>query len=228
MSIIIGSKYVDEISELRDMGYDVITFEASDALHSEISYHADINVFRINNAIFINDDIKLSVGESISPFKTLYIKGIHSPYPDDIKLNCAIIGDKLLCNTKHVAKEILEYAQNNLIEVIHTNQGYSKCSVCVVNDKAVITSDEGITSLLKNYQIDVLKISEGNIRLSDNHYGFIGGASGRLSYNELYFSGDISSHPDYEMIIDFLNKYSVKPVFNKNRPLTDFGGFITI
>ena len=44
----------------------------------------------------------------------------------------------------------------------------------------------------------------------------------------LYFSGDISTHPDYNNIIDFLNKYNIKPVFNKSRKLSDFGGFIKL
>ena len=228
MSLIIGSKYIEEIRELRDMGYDIITFEPSYALQTEISSHADINVFKINNTLLVNEDIKISVGESTGLSDIVYIKGIQSPYPHDIKLNCAIIGNKLLCNTKYVAEEILRYAEANNIRIIHTNQGYSKCSVCVVNDNAVITADEVIAYLLKNCQIDVLKISEGYIHLSDNHYGFIGGASGKLNDNKLYFSGDISSHPDYENIIGFLDKHSVKPVFNKNRQLNDFGGFITI
>jgi hypothetical protein len=51
MSLIIGSKYIEEIGELRDMGYDIITFEPSDALQTEISSHADVNAFKINNII---------------------------------------------------------------------------------------------------------------------------------------------------------------------------------
>ena len=73
-----------------------------------------------------------------------------------------------------------------------------------------------------------MKISKGHIYLSDSHYGFIGGASGKLSDNEIYFSGDISSHPDYDIITDFLDKYHIKPVFNRNRRLNDFGGFIKV
>ena len=153
---------------------------------------------------------------------------IKGNYPDDIKLNCALIGKYLLCNTRFIADEITTFCKNNNIEPLHTNQGYSKCSVCVLNDNAVITEDTAIASLLKNYQIDVLKITEGNICLSKDHYGFIGGSSGKLNDNEIYFSGDLSSHPDYDRIIEFLNKYHVKPIFNKNRKLNDFGGFVKI
>ena len=229
MSLIIGSKYTDEINELRQLGYDVITFSPLENLDSEISSHADINLFRwCDGTLFINESIKDEIGEAVAPYRRVSVKDVFSPYPNDVKLNAALIGNNLMCNTKYVAKEILQYAEKNNIRIIHINQGYSKCSVCIVNNNSVITADDSIACLLKNYQIDVLKITEGNICLSKDHYGFIGGSSGRLNDNEIYFSGDLSSHPDYDRIIEFLDKYHVKPIFNKNRKLNDFGGFVKI
>lgn len=229
MSLIIGKKYTEEINELSALGYIIIPFSPPDNLDDEISSHADLSFFKFDDGtLFINESLKGEIGESEGSFKRVSVEGITSPYPNDIKLNCALIGQNLLCNTKYASKEILEYAENNNIRIIHTNQGYSKCSVCVVSDNAVITEDDGIAYLLKNYQIEVLKISKGNVYLSDDHYGFIGGASGKLNNEELYFSGDISSHPDYDKILKFLNNHHIKPVFNKNRRLNDFGGFIKI
>ncbi len=229
MSLIIGNKYTDEIDELRQLGYDVISFSPSENLDSELSAHADINLFRwCDGTLFINESIKTQIGETVASLRRVSIGDIFSPYPNDVKLNAALIGDNLLCNTRCIAKDILQYAQKNKIRIIHTNQGYSKCSVCIVNDNAVITADYGIASLLKNYQMDVLLISEGYIYLSEDHYGFIGGASGKLNDNEIYFSGDLSSHPDYDRIVKFLDKYHIKPIFNKNRKLNDFGGFVKI
>lgn len=227
MSLIIGKKYTEEINELSALGYIIIPFSPPDNLDDEISSHADLSFFKFDDGtLFINESLKGEIGESEGSFRRVWVEGLSSPYPNDIKLNCALIGQNLLCNTKYASKEILDYAENNNIRIIHTNQGYSKCSVCVVSDNAVITEDDGIAYLLKNYQIEVLKISKGNVYLSDDHYGFIGGASGKLNNEELYFSGDISSHPDYDKILEFLNKHNIKPVYNKYRRLNDFGGFI--
>ncbi len=229
MSLILGEKYSAEIKELRAYGYNALTFSPPDNLDDEISSHADLSFLKFDDGtLFINESLKGEIGESEGSFRRVWVEGITSPYPNDIKLNCALIGQNLLCNTKYASKEILEYAENNNIRIIHTNQGYSKCSVCVVSDNAVITEDNGIAYLLKNYQIEVLKISKGNVYLSDDHYGFIGGASGKLNDNEIYFSGDLSSHPDYDRIVKFLDKHHIKPVFNKNRRLNDFGSFIKI
>lgn len=229
MRLIIGEKYTDEIRELTELGCNVITFKPNPYLDEEINSHADINFFNCNNGnIVLSDAVKGETEPFLKDFSLVECNGIKSPYPSDISLNCAIIGRYLLCNTKHVAEEIKLLCSSNNIELLHTNQGYSKCSVCVLNDRAVITESSTIASLLKNYQIDVLQIRQGYVALSDKHYGFIGGASGMVDDTTLYFSGDISAHPDYNRIIEFLYKYNIKPVFNKSRKLSDFGGFIKL
>lgn len=229
MKLIIGSEYVDEINELKELGCQIITFNGTSELEAEINQHADINVFNCGNGdLIVNSDIIGEIEPFLADFSLIPCKGIKSPYPDDIKLNCALIGKYLLCNTKYVADEIRSFCEQNDIRFLHTNQGYSKCSVCVLNDNAVITENDTIASLLKNYQIDVLLIKGGYVCLSDKHHGFIGGASGMINESTVYFSGDISAHPDYDSIIKFLDKYNIKPVFNKSRKLSDFGGFIKL
>ncbi len=229
MKLIIGSKYADEINELKELGCEIITFNGSDKLDDEINQHADINVFNCNNGdLIVNSDVKGEIEPFLRDFSLVPCKGIESPYPNDVKLNCALIDKYLLCNTRYVADEVKVICEQNNIRLLHTNQGYSKCSVCVLNDNAVITESSTIASLLKNYQIDVLQISEGYVALSDIHHGFIGGASGMINESTVYFSGDVSAHPDYDSIIKFLNKYNIKPVFNKSRKLSDFGGFVKL
>ncbi|MBO5897150.1 MAG: hypothetical protein J6Q83_07615 [Clostridia bacterium] len=229
MRLIIGEKYTDEIRELTDLGCEIITFKPSQLLDEEINSHADISFFKcFDNQLVINSEVKWEIEPFLTDLRLVECKGIKSPYPNDVALNCALIGKYLLCNTKYAAEEIKAFCKSNSIELLHTNQGYSKCSVCVLNENAVITECSAIASLLKIYQIDVLKISAGHVALSDSHYGFIGGASGMINDNTLYFSGNISTHPDYEVILKFLDKYNIKPVFNKSRKLSDFGGFIKL
>ena len=132
----------------------------------------------------------------------------------------------LQANTLYV--EIIDFANSNNIEIINTKQGYSKCNLCIVNENTVITEDKGLACLLKNCQYNVLLISSGDVYLSDAHCGFLGGASCKVSPDKMYFSGDLSKHRDYESIINFLKLYNVKPIYNKSRKLTDFGGIIQL
>lgn len=226
---LIGERYTDEIEELSALGVQCIPLKACSYLDDEISYHADILSFNLGNgSVLIN---KGSVGERDIKnigYELIEISGIKSPYPNDVALNAALIKDKLICNTRSVDERIKDFCINNGIEIIHTNQGYARCNLCFVSENAVITEDNGLAYLLKNYQFDVLNISPGYFALSNSHYGFIGGACAKLSDSIMYFSGDLSSHPEYELISDFLNKYNVKPVFNSARPLRDFGGIVKL
>ena len=80
---------------------------------------------------------------------------------------------------------MLEFAENEGLNVINVNQGYSGCSVCVINDSAIITDDESIFTAAQNFLNDVLLIQKGSIRLNGYNYGFIGGCCGKISKNKL-------------------------------------------
>ncbi len=226
---LIGSKYIDEINELNELGIECLTLNPNPLLEEEINSHADILAFNFGNGqVLVNNS---SIGEeelkNIGIEPVIYNK-ICSPYPKDIPLNVAFTGKHIICNSTYTAKEIIDFANSNNIEIINTKQGYSKCNLCIVNENAVITEDKGLACLLKNYQFDVLLISSGDICLSDSHYGFLGGASCKVSPDKMYFSGDLSKHRDYESIINFLKLYNVKAIYNKSRRLTDFGGIIQL
>ena len=225
---LLGAKYTDEITELKALGIEVIPLPESPYLDEEINGHADILSFRLDDALlFLDSSIAGETAPLLKPYNIIKVESIASPYPNDAKLNVAVLGNKIICNRAYVCDTVIQKACNKY-ELINTRQGYTKCNLCVINNNAVITEDAGLSSLLKNYQIDVLKLDAGYVHLSDKHYGFIGGASARISDGEIYFSGDISSHPQYNEIISFLNKYNFKAIFNVNRPLIDFGGIVSI
>lgn len=229
-SCIIGEKYKEEILELKQLGIECLALKGSDLLDKEIRYHADINAFNFGNGkILLNNDVAGERSLKEYGVEPIFIKNrIRSPYPYDVQLNVAFTGKHIICNSKYTNTQITDFAKKNNIELIHTKQGYTKCNLCVVNDAAVITEDSGLASLLKNYQFDVLLISAGDIYLSDKHHGFLGGASCKIAPDKMYFSGDLSKHKDYEAIIKFLDLYNVKPIYNKSRRLTDFGGIIQL
>lgn len=227
---LIGERYTDEIRELNELGIKCITLNKNPLLDDEISCHADMNAFN-----FGNGQVLLSrglTGESelkkIGLEPVISTSEISSPYPNDIPLNVALTGKHIICNSAYTAKEIIDFTKSNNVEIINTKQGYSKCNLCIVNENAVITEDNGLAYLLNNCQYNVLLISSGDIYLSDAHYGFLGGASCKISYDKMYFSGDLSKHRDYESIVNFLELYNVKPIYNKARRLTDFGGIIQL
>lgn len=220
-----------EISrELAELGINPLLLKRNKALPDEVSTHADMLLAYFGDGKFVfsqKDDIIKQI-EAFGADSVVINRPLKPEYPTDIALNCTVLGNRLFGLQKFLADEVKMLANESNLTVINSKQGYSKCSMCIVNENAVITEDSGITCLLNNSQIDVLKVKGDCIKLSNKHYGFLGGCSGKIAPDKLYFNGDLSRHPDYKPIIEFLNKHSVKPVFNASRELTDVGGIIPI
>jgi len=154
--------------------------------------------------------------------------GICGRYPQNVVLNAAVIGKYVICRADTLDVKVHAYCESHGYQLIHVNQGYSKCSCAVVGNHAVITADKGIFhSLSELKDLDSLLIGEGSIRLSDTANGFIGGASGYdQEKNTLYFCGNLTNHPDAKRIFSFCRIHSVRIASLTDDPLTDIGGMI--
>lgn len=197
--------------ELERMGiYVTVPHKISTIVGSE-AYHADMSVCHIGkNQIYFADKLL----EPVTAKKPL--------------LNICIFGNHVICNTKKAYTPILDILKANHMSILHTNQSYAKCSCAVVGENAIITSDESIYRICVNHQIDVLKISSGDIALDGYEYGFIGGCCGLISKNTLAFSGNIQLHRDYANIKSFTGKYHIELLSLSNEKLYDIGGILPI
>lgn len=153
-------------------------------------------------------------------------RNVSGKYPDDIGLNFALFGNFAAGNFKHIDNNLEKLIENK--KRITVNQGYCKCSLLVVSEGAVITDDASIHSAMLANKVDSLLISKGDIALDGHNYGFIGGASGKISKDEIVFFGNIKNHRDYEKIRGFAEKYKCSISCTDNDALRDIGGIIPI
>lgn len=102
-------------------------------------------------------------------------------YPLNISYNVARIGNIAFHNLKYTDPVLREELDKQGVEFVHVNQGYTKCSVSIVDKNSIITSDNGIAKIAEKKGIEVLLIEvDKNIQLKGLDYGFIGGASGLI------------------------------------------------
>ena len=231
MHCVISYDNRNTVETLNKLGIETIEVEKSFKLDDEISSHTDLlfsylgkkqAVIAPNQNNLIKRVTELGCRVEVAEFEPF------SPYPGDILLNTTIINNNMICKKASTSKFLIEFAEENNINIIDSRQGYSKCSICIVNENAIITEDNGIIALLKNSQMDILKIEGGFIKLSDRHTGFLGGASGKIGKNKIFFNGNLEEHPSYKSIINFLDLYNVEPVYDKSYKLTDIGSIIPI
>ncbi len=215
--------------KLKELGIDTIKIPSIDTLPAGISSHADLQLLHINSNKFITCSEHLFDHADIK--KKSEITAIVAPtsdYPSDVPLNAAIVGKYIICNPKTVSHLVLEFAANNGLTVIPVSQGYSKCSVCILNESAIITDDIGIYRATQNFLNDVTLVQKKSIVLKGYNYGFIGGCCGKLSMNTIAFNGELSSHSDCNDIVDALQRNKLEVVELKNDVLEDIGSILPI
>ena len=87
---------------------------------------------------------------------------------------------------------------------------------------AVITEDASIERAMKENGVDVLRVAPGYVALDGYDRGFIGGASGADNEN-VYFCGDLSTHPNSNEIKEFCRQHGKNCVSLGSGRLYDVG-----
>ncbi len=229
---IIDGRASYEIKEnLIKYGVIIINTCKCEELYDSISYHPDIVIHPISyNKVIVAPNV-YDYYNDILPFYGIKVisgeKKLSRNYPENIAYNVARISRYAIHNTKFTDEKLKFYIEKEGIEFINVKQGYSKCSLAIIGEEASITSDPSIYKELVKHSMDVLMIKEGFIELPGLNYGFIGGATGMISKNELLISGTLKEHPSINKINKFLEKHKIKSHYLSNNKIVDIGSIIT-
>lgn len=222
----------DMKAKLNDLNINIIESTPCIETYDAINCHPDITILKINdNNIIVAPNVYDYYSKKLCPLGFNIIKGnslIKSKYPYNIAYNIAIFGKYAIHNLKYTDKKVLDFLDKNNFTKINVKQGYCKCSICIVDENSIITSDEGIYKEVIKHDIDCLLIEKGHIDLFDLSYGFIGGCSGLISKDDLIFFGDISKHPNYNEIKKFVESKNKNIISLSNEKLLDLGSLIPL
>ena len=179
-------------NKLSEFGFKCINVISSDCVSPPICRHTDVLYKKLdNNTIVISACQKenLSILEGLG-YKVIINEHLKSGYKTESYLNYII--NKKYCIFNPNTAELPPEKYLNGIKKISVNQGYTGCSTITVTEDAYITDDAGIYRTLSNNRIDCLLIPKGDILLPGYNYGFIGGASVKISDREILFFGDFT------------------------------------
>ncbi|MBC8631376.1 Uncharacterised protein [uncultured Clostridium sp.] len=218
--------------ELKKRNIQIIKTTECKECYNAIKYHPDISICNLGEGnIVVAPNVYEYYFNILKKLGFNILKGdsyIKRDYPHNIQYNVAIFGNYAIHNFEHTDKKILDYINKKKLTKINIKQGYSKCSICIVDENSIITSDVGIYKTVLKYGIDCLLIQSKNIDLFELNYGFIGGCSGLISKDKLAFFGDITKHPDYENIKKFLKSKNKEIVNLSKERLLDLGSIIPL
>lgn len=188
---------------LARIGHTPLRLPPHPLLPSPIASHPDMLLFFAPDAILCTQsyahiarqELEMLSKATARPIRTITAE-YGTTYPNDVLLNAARVGKTLFCLPQATAAELLEIPD---LTVCPVRQGYAKCSVIPVGERALMTADASIQAHACTVGMDVLRLSVGHIRLDGYDYGFPGGAASCAPYgstDEILFCGYLSLYPD--------------------------------
>lgn len=221
---------------IRKLGYNIVELPCSDILYPEISSHPDIFCCKINDKVIIEEKMYERINEKIYDKSNIVIskQNLEKKYPYDVIYNICQIGKNVIHNFKYTNKEALNLIDKCNLNKINIKQGYSNCSIAVIDENSVIVSDEKVAEILSENKIDILNINWNlDIKLLNNKdtysnmTGFIGGAISRLDDYVIVF-GDLEKIDNNNIIRSYITKKGFKIIDFKGLDVIDYGGIIEI
>lgn len=215
---------------LEKQGIEVIKSFPHKNLYNAVNGHPDMQIHHLGKNKFVCEP---SVYEYYKQklMNSEIIKGIMSitdKYPFDIAYNAVVIGNCFFHNLNFTDSKIYEYYKSLGVKLLNVRQGYTKCSVAVISENAIITSDISISKIAAQNNIDTLYFDPSDIKLSGVSNGFAGGICGLINRNLLAVNGDINLLNNGKEFVAFCNKYGVDLLnLNDNIP-EDIGSIIPV
>lgn len=235
--IVIDSKMRKVEKEyLNSLGYRVINIQTNKNVYDEISSHVDIFCCKIKDKVVLEPSVYKYLKEEKYDLKNVICgkNKVGLKYPLDVLYNVCCIGENVIHNFKYTDEKILEIIQKEKLNMIDINQGYSNCSIAVIDDKSVVVTDKKIAEKLIENDIDVLLLEKNlDIKLlkNDGDYsrmsGFIGGCIARID-NKIVIFGDISKIDRDNKIQKFIQSRNLELVSFKGVDVVDYGGILII
>lgn len=230
--IIAGNADSEIMDNLKRLKVNLIRTIECLEVDKSIRYHPDIVMHPINHStLVIAPNVFDYYKEILSNTRLKLIRGereLQAKYPDDIAYNVGRIGDIAIHNLEHTDEVLKYYLKKEGIECVNVKQGYSKCSMTLVDDQSIITADKGIYEILVNRGYSALLIKPGYIDLEYQNYGFLGGATGSFSKKVMFLSGNIDKHPDKKEILHFIQNKNIKINFLSKKNIMDLGTIFSL
>lgn len=219
-----------EKEKLIELGYELIEINTTNKVYPEISSHVDIFACQIGKKIIVEPTQYQTNLYSEENF----IKGqdeIQEKYPADIKYNVCTIGKKAIHNFQYTDSRLKQELINTGYELINTTQGYTSCSIAVIDDNSAIVSDKGLYKILQFHKIETLLVENDlDIKLLydgkySNKKGFIGGCMAKLGDSIIVF-GDLDKIDIDGKIRAFITNRKLNIIEFKGLNIIDYGGLI--
>lgn len=202
-------------------------------VYEAIAYHPDIVLHHLGEEYIVyapgTSEHLLKMLKNLSFVLLEGEKHLGPKYPANIAYNVARVGKLAFHNFKYSDPILKQELVRRGVKLVNVNQGYSKCSISIVDEKSIITADRGIAKAAIDNGIETLVIdSDENISLPGLSYGLIGGSTGLLDKSKWAVSGDFWTLASAYKISHFLNERGIELISLSDEQIIDIGSIISL
>ena len=204
MLIIIDKKIPQEAkNKLREFG-ELLELQTSGITYEAISGHPDIFFHDTGKDLIVAPNLPHEYLSILDKKKIKYVLGeqpVGAKYPDSSAYNAVSVGNLLIHNFRNTDSVITSLQED--ADLIHVDQGYTRCNILALDEAHFITSDEKIKRVLDRFDKDCLYVSPEGINLPGFRHGFFGGCCG-LAGKKVFISGSLKHYHDGKKTEDYL------------------------
>lgn len=226
MQIIANKQIPKQANKILENYGQLILLETSDITYEAISGHPDIFFCKINDHLIIAPNLPESYKKTLQELNISYVEGeepVGKKYPESAKYNVVTTEKYLMHNFRYTDSSITNNEGD--LDLIHLNQGYSRCNLLPLKNDHFITSDEGVKRVLQNYNLNVLHVNPDDIQLPGFKHGFFGGACGVVD-NSVFILGSLENYKDGEKVKTYLHSLEYEIIELFEGPLFDGGSIL--
>ncbi len=231
-SVLLGSDYTKLAEVLENKGIRTVLLPPNECIAAQVRSHADMSAYYCGRGkLILSRNIYHKCRTEMFPDGMILqcsSEYQNDKFPFDIGLNACPIDDILFCRTENTDATILYHAALRGLKIVNIKQGYAKCSICVLDEKHIITADKGIYQQATAAGIETLLIDAGFFALSGYDYGFIGGSCFKTGKDTVAFTGTLDEHPNKYEIIDFVNDIGLNVEYLTTERCFDVGSIIPL
>ncbi len=226
MLIIIDEKIPEQAKDrLRKYG-ELLELQTSGITYEAISGHPDIFFHQTADKIIVAPNLPENYLHELNRAGVEIImgeQGVGKKYPASSSYNAVSTPGYLIHNFSNTDAVIKRLGEN--ADLIHVEQGYTRCNLLAIDDDHFITSDEKIKKVLDRFGKESIYINPEGILLEGFRNGFFGGCCG-IYERKVFIIGSLKNYPENNTVKKYLASLNLEVIELYDGPLFDGGSIL--
>jgi hypothetical protein len=226
MYIIIDKKIPAEAKRRLGSYGQLLELSTAGITYEAISGHPDIFFHQMGETIVYAPNTPEHYVRELEQAGIELIPGeqdVGEKYPASSAYNAVSTPGHLIHNFRNTDAAITRLAED--ADLIHVDQGYTRCNLLALSDDHFITSDEKIHRVLGRFGKDCLYVDPEGIELQGFRHGFFGGCCG-IHQKQVFILGALDSFKEGGKVREYLIHNHYEHVELHNGPLLDGGSIL--